>query len=126
MPNHYHLIVETPDANLSAGMQYLNGAYAQAFNHRKSVDGHLFQGRFHSVLVESTWHFLELTRYLAVNPVIGGLCLRPSEWQWSSYASLIGKTRAPSFIAVEELLRWFGPDVKLARQALRDFVGDPY
>jgi putative transposase len=124
MPNHYHLVLETLEPNLSRGMQHLNGAYAQAFNHRHVTDGHLFQGRFHAVLVESTWHFIELTRYLALNPVSGGLCAHPSEWLWGSYASLIGKTHARSFLAVEDLLRWFGPDTTRARRALADFVGE--
>jgi REP-associated tyrosine transposase len=126
MPNHYHLVLETPDPNLSAGMQHLNGAYAQAFNHRHVVEGHLFQGRFHAVLVDSTWHLLELTRYLALNPVTGGLCARPSEWEWGSYASLVGKTSAQPFVAVDALLRWFGPDATRARQVLREFVGEPF
>jgi putative transposase len=124
MPNHYHLVVETTEPNLSAGMQHLNGAYAQVFNHRHVTDGHLFQGRFHAVLIESTWHLLQLTRYLALNPVDGGLCARPSEWPWGSYASLIGKARPQSFVAVAELLGWFGPDPSRARRALMDFVGE--
>ena len=124
MPNHYHLVLETPDPNLSAGMQQLNGRYAQTFNHRHVLDGHLFQGRFHGVVVTSTWHLLELTRYLAQNPVTGGLCARPSEWEWGSYASLIGKAPPQSFLAAEAMLSWFGPDATRARRALMDFVGE--
>jgi REP element-mobilizing transposase RayT len=108
MPNHYHLVVETPDADLSHGMRHLNGAYAKAFNEQHGLDGHLFQGRFHAVLIESTWQFLELTRYLAVNPVAGGLCAHPADWPWGSYAAAIGATPS-SFLAVEELLRCFSP-----------------
>ena len=124
MPNHYHLVVETREPNLSAGIQHLNGAYAQAFNHRHALDGHLFQGRFHASPVESTWHLLALTRYLALNPVTGGLCARPSDWQWGSYAALIGKTPARPFIAVGQILQWFGPDLGRARHTLRDFVDE--
>jgi putative transposase len=105
MPNHYHLVVETPDADLSRGMQQLNGAYAQAFNEQHSLDGHL------------------LTRYLAINPVAGGLCAHPADWPWGSYAAAIGATSS-SFVAVEELLRCFSPNPTRARRALRSFVGD--
>jgi putative transposase len=104
-------------------MQHLNGAYAQAFNAQHGFDGHLFQGRFHAVLVESTWHLLELTRYLAVNPVQGGLCSRPAEWPWGSYRVLLGAASA-SFVAAGEVLRCFGPDPERARQALKAFVED--
>jgi putative transposase len=124
MPNHYHLVVETPGADLSAGMQHLNGAYAKAFNERHGVDGHLFQGRFHAVLVESTWHLLEMARYLAINPVAGGLCVHPADWRWGSYAVVVGAAPPRSFVTVDDLLRLFGPDRTRARQALRAFVGD--
>jgi putative transposase len=62
MQNHYHLLLETPEADLSAGMQTINGEYAQWFNRDYGFVGHVFQGRFHAVLVESDWHLLELTR----------------------------------------------------------------
>jgi putative transposase len=124
MPNHYHLVVQTPDADLSAGMQHLNGAYGKAFNEQHGLDGHVFQGRFHSVLVESTWHLLELTRYLATNPVAGGLCARPADWRWGSYAAIIGAVPSCAFVAVDDLLRCFGADPTRARMALRTFVGD--
>jgi putative transposase len=124
MPNHYHLVIETPNADLSRGMQHLNGAYANAFNEQHGLDGHLFQGRFHAVLVESTWHLLELTRYLAVNPVAAGLCAHPADWPWGSYAGLIGAAPPSSLVAVDELLRCFGPDATRARQTLSAFVDD--
>ena len=124
MPNHYHLVIETPNADLSHGMQHLNGAYANAFNEQHGLDGHLFQGRFHAVLVESTWQLLELTRYLAVNPVTAGLCAHPADWPWGSYAGLIGAAQLSSFVAVDEMLRCFGPDAMRARQALSAFVDD--
>jgi putative transposase len=124
MPNHYHLLIETPNADISRGMQHLNGAYANAFNEEHGLDGHLFQGRFHAVLVESTWHLLELTRYLAVNPVAAGLCAHPADWPWGSYAGLIGAAPLSSFVAVDELLRCFASDATRARQALSAFVND--
>jgi putative transposase len=124
MPNHYHLVVETPDADLSLGMQHLNGAYAKAFNEQHGLDGHLFQGRFHAVLVESTWHLLELTRYLAINPVLGGLCTDPADWPWGSYSLIVGAAPSSTLVAVEDVLRYFGADSSRAREALSAFVAD--
>jgi putative transposase len=85
MSNHYHLVLQTPTPNLSAGMHWLNSVYARKFNERHSVDGHLFESRFRSLLVETESHLHELLRYVAMNPVQAGLCRRPSEWPWSSF-----------------------------------------
>jgi REP element-mobilizing transposase RayT len=123
MPNHYHLVVETPDADLSAGVQHLNGVYAQGFNHRHELDGHLFQGRFHSVAVESDWHLFELARYLALNPVRSGLCARPDEWPWSSHRAVIGRVAAPAFLATAQILAHFG-EPAAARRRYEMFVND--
>ncbi len=124
MPNHYHLVVETPDADISAGMQRLNGVYAQGFNHRHEFDGHLFQGRFHSVAVESDWHLLELSRYVALNPVRSGLCAHPDEWLWSSHRALIGRELAPAFVATARILAYFGEPTAVARKRYEMFVND--
>lgn len=69
MGNHYHVLVETPDANLSVGMQQLNGVYAQRFNAKRRRVGHLFQGRFKAIIVERESYLLELCRYIVLNPV---------------------------------------------------------
>jgi putative transposase len=126
MPNHYHLVLETPDADLSAGMQWLNGHYAQAFNHRHAVDGHLFQGRFYSGQVEGDWHLLELSRYLARNPVDAGFCRHPRSWPWGSYRAVAGFERsvAPRFLDVRRVLGMFGSSPALGRKRFRSFVDD--
>ena len=69
MDNHYHLMIETPDANLSRGMRQLNGVYTQKYNWRHSKTGHIFQGRYKSILVEKENYLLELCRYVVLNPV---------------------------------------------------------
>jgi putative transposase len=122
MPNHYHLVLEQPDLRISAGIQYLNGVYAQWFNRRHGFEGHLFQGRFHAVLVESDWHLLELTRYVALNPVRAGLCRDPADWPWSSFGALT-RRRVPPFL-VNEVLRHFGEDPERARGRFEAFVRD--
>ena len=126
MPNHYHLVLETPEADLSAGMQWLNGRYAQAFNQRHAVDGHLFQGRFYSGQVEGNWHLLELSRYLARNPVDAGLCRHPRDWPWGSYRAVAGMERpaAPRFLDVKRALGLFGSSPASARNRFRSFVDD--
>jgi REP element-mobilizing transposase RayT len=122
MGNHDHFLVETPEDNLSRGMQRLKGLYAQWFNDMHGVDGHLYQGRFGSVLVQRDEHLLELCRYLALNPVRAGLCAAPEDWPWSSYAATIGLAPSPSFLAYQRLLAHFGDDVESARGAFSRFV----
>jgi putative transposase len=121
MQNHYHLVVQTPNADLSAGMQAINGEYAQWFNRDHGFVGHVFQGRFKAILVESDWHLLELARYLAMNPVRAGLCFSPSQWPWSSFGEVVGDS-ALSLVQSSKVLRFFGEDPERARQAFREFV----
>jgi len=85
MTNHFHLLIETPAPNLSAGMHRLNSSYAKYFNEHHSVDGHLFDRRFGSRLVETEEHLNDALRYIAFNPVEAGLCAHPREWRWSSF-----------------------------------------
>ncbi len=85
MTNHFHLLVETPETNLSSGMQRLKSGYAAYFNERHLLVGHLFQQRFDSRLIESEEHFSESLRYIALNPVRAGLCEHPAQWPWSTF-----------------------------------------
>jgi len=89
MDNHYHFLVETPESNLSRGMQRLNGRYTQAFNRRHGRVGHVFQGRYKGILVEKESHLLELCRYIVLNPVRAGMVSEVGDWAWSSYHSVI-------------------------------------
>jgi len=73
MGNHYHLMIETPDANLSKGMRHLNGVYTQAFNRCHRRVGHVFQGRYKAILVEADSYLMELSRYVVLNPVRAGM-----------------------------------------------------
>ena len=86
MSNHYHLLLETADGNLSAGMRHLNGLYTQRFNRRHGMVGHLFQGRYKAILIQKEAHLLELARYLVLNPVRAKMVATPDEWPWSSYS----------------------------------------
>jgi putative transposase len=122
MPNHVHLMLETPRPNLGSGMQYLHGTYADEFNKRHGRSGHVFQGRYGSVLIttdEQLWH---VAAYIALNPVAAGLCGRPEEWPWSSYAATIGLRESPAFLDSSWILERFGEDLSTARRTFRDFV----
>src|SRR3990167_506734 len=90
MDNHYHLLVETPKANLSLGMRQLNGIYTQAFNRKHGKVGHLFQGRYKAILVEKEAHLLELCRYVVLNPLRVQAQTRVERWEWSSYKATAG------------------------------------
>lgn len=123
MPNHYHLVLNAPRADLSTALQRLNGGYAQWFNEVHGLDGHLFQGRFHSVAVESQWHLIELSRYLALNPVRARLCATAAEWAWSSYRATAGLSRRGVFDPAH-VLRLFAPQPSDARRRYARFVAE--
>jgi len=124
MSTHYHLLVATPLGDLAAGMQRLNGLYAQTFNRRHGAAGHLFKGRYHAEFIQSDSHLLETTRYVALNPVRAGLCRRAEDWPWSSFAETIGKRPRRPFIASDVLLDLFADDPDLARERFNAFVED--
>jgi len=124
MGNHVHLLIELRDENLSEGMQFLFGRYAQDFNWRHGYDGHLFQGRFKSETVESNWHLLELSRYIVLNPVRAGLCKSAADWPWSSYRAAVGTVRAPRFLTLDWLLEQFGRTLEARRTAYATFVAE--
>ena len=129
MDNHYHLMVETPEPNLSRGMRQLNGVYTQRFNRAHDRIGHLFQGRYKAILVEKEGHLLELCRYVVLNPVRAGIVGAARDWRWSSYGATVGRTGAPGFLATDGVLAHFGRNRGPARAAYRRFVdegaGDP-
>jgi REP element-mobilizing transposase RayT len=122
MTNHYHLLVEAVDGNLSAGMRQLNGVYTQKINRRHQLVGHLFQGRYKAILVQKEAHLLELSRYVVLNPVRAGMVEIPEDWPWSSYAICIGDDIAPVWLNTDWLLLQFGTQRTNARRAFRQFV----
>lgn len=124
MDNHYHLLVQTPDGNLSKGMRQLNGVYTQASNRRHRRVGHLFQGRFKAILVDSDAYLLELTRYVVLNPVRAGIAKKPSDWPWSSYRASVGLTPPAPWLAVDGLLAQFAKRRSLAQQRYAQFVAE--
>ena len=122
MNNHYHLVIETPDGNLSKGMRQLNGVYTQTFNKRHGRVGHVFQGRFKAVLVQKDSHFLEVCRYVVLNPVRAKTVRHPRQWKWSSYCETIGMASAHDCLTVEEILSHFGLRKAIAQEKYCEFV----
>ncbi len=124
MDNHYHLIIETPEGNISRGMRQLNGVYTQVFNRRHKRVGHLFQGRYKAILVDKDSYLLSLCRYVALNPVRAGLVKRLEEWRWSSYRASIGEVEKPLFLTVDWILSQFGNNKTRAMAQYKKFVLD--
>jgi len=124
MTNHYHLLVETPDSNLSKGMRYLNGVYTQRFNRKHSRVGHVYQGRYKAILVEKEAYFLELSRYIVLNPVRAGMVESAERWEWSSYAATAGLVVAPSWFDKRLILGSFGKQQKVAIERYMEFVSN--
>lgn len=122
MNNHYHLLIETVEGNLSAGMRQLNGVYTQAFNRAHRRDGHVFKGRFAAILVEKESHLLELCRYVVLNPVRAGMVERPEQYRWSSYLPTLGKAAKPALLTTGWLLGNFSNTPVESHRRYRQFV----
>ena len=121
MTNHFHLLVSTPGANISAGMQYLNGRFAQWFNWRHDYEGHLVERRFWSKLIDSDEQLFETARYIVLNPVRAGICPTAGGWLWSSYRAMVSSIRRGPRLALR-LLRIFAPNLEEARAAMARYV----
>jgi putative transposase len=122
MSNHYHLVIETPDGNLSKGMKQFNGVYTQTFNKRHKRVGHIFQGRFKAILIQKDSHLLEVCRYVALNPVRAGEVKKPEEWKWSSYRRTVGIVKAHPCLTTEWILGQLAGKRGLAEKKYREFV----
>ena len=124
MNNHYHLLLETPTATLSAGMRQLNGVYTQRFNRHHGRKGHVLQGRFKSILVDREAYLLELVRYVALNPVRADAVEHPGDWKWSSHRAIVGEAPPPTFLTTDWILAHFGARRRLAQEHYRTFVAE--
>ena len=124
MSNHYHLLVETLDANLSKGMRQLNGVYTQRINKVHGRVGHVFQGRYKSILVQRDAYMMELARYLVLNPVRAGAVRQAGDWPWSSYRATIGVDNAPEWLETDPILSGFADTRSKAVKRYVRFVSD--
>ncbi len=124
MGNHYHLLIETPEGNLSAGMRHVNGVYTQSFNRVHGRDGHVFKGRFKAILVEKESHLLEVCRYVVLNPVRARVVERPEQYIWSSFLATMGRGPRPDFLTTDWVLGNFAASLSEGRRRYRRFVND--
>lgn len=124
MTNHYHLMVETVEGNLSQGMRQLNGIYTQQVNRRHGLVGHVLQGRYKAILVQKEAYLLALTRYIVLNPVRAGIVGLPDHWPWSSHCFTLGEQEAPDWLATDWLLQQFGTSRDAASARYRQYVLD--
>jgi len=122
LPNHYHLLLETPRGNLSEILHHINGAYTTYFNVKRKRSGHLFQGRFKAILVEKEVYAQELSRYIHLNPVRAGLAEDLSSYPWSSYPYYVGLAKKPNWMETRTILGYFSRADREAYKAYRDFV----
>lgn len=122
MDNHYHLLIETIEPNLSAGMRQLNGVYTQSFNRKYQRVGHLFQGRYKSIVVEKKTYLLELARYIVLNPVRAQMISNPGKFTWSSYKATSGLIKPPPFLTTDWILKQFGKKKAIAQKKYREYV----
>lgn len=121
MNNHYHLLVETPEGNLSKGMRQLNGLYAQRFNQKHQRVGHLLQGRYQAILVDKENYLLELSRYIVLNPVRAGIVKDPKDYRWSSYQGTSGYKKIPGLFT-DWILSQFSKEKKKASIKYQAFI----
>jgi len=123
MDNHYHLLIETPDGNLSRGMRQLNGVYTQITNRYHGKVGHVFQGRYKAILVQKESYLLELARYIVLNPVRAKLVKSVQDWPWSSYHQTSGNTKTNEhWVTTKWLLSVFSQELKTSQKQYRAFV----
>jgi REP element-mobilizing transposase RayT len=118
MTNHYHLLVETPKANLSAAIQWLSVSYAVYYNRRHQRRGHLFEGRFKALLIEADEYLQGLSRYIHLNPVRAKLVEKPAAYKWSSYPAFIGRTKRPDWLVTRRVQGYFG---RKKREAVKNY-----
>jgi REP element-mobilizing transposase RayT len=119
LTNHYHLLLWSRAEELSAGMRRLNSLHATWFKERHGREGHAFQDRFRSRLIESDQHLIRTVSYIALNPVRAGICRRPEQWQWGSYATVM---RGGRVLDSDRVLRLLDHDPRRARRLLQAVV----
>lgn len=122
MSNHYHLLIETPEGNLSRGMRQLNGVYTQQFNRRHNRVGHILQGRYKAIIVDKDNYLLEVCRYIILNPVRAAMVKGPRQWQWSSYKATAGYSKGIPCLTKDWILLQFGRERGKAETQYREFV----
>lgn len=122
MGNHYHLLMRTPEANLSRTMRHIDGVYTQRYNRSERRDGPLFRGRYKAIVIDADSYLVAVSRYIHRNPIDARLCEELSDYPWSSYPAFVEKVPKPSFLTIDEILRYCYPP---GIESYRTFVENP-
>ncbi len=122
LDNHYHFLLETPSGNLPQIMRHINGAYTTYFNIKRKRSGHLFQGRYKSILVDIDEYAKELSRYIHLNPVRAKIVEKPEEYKWSSFQDYIGLRKPYGWLARNFILGYFNDNTLVAQKEYKNFV----
>ena len=122
MTNHFHLIAETPQANVSRAMQYVNGRFVARFNEKYDRDGHLVERRFWSDLIKTEQQAVRACRYVVLNPVRAGICVDPADWPWSSHRATAGLASLPGFLSLGWTLGHFNGDAAAWRRYVDEAI----
>jgi putative transposase len=122
MPNHYHLLIHTPQAGLSRAMKHLNGVYTQMFNKDHKRDGPLFRGRYKAQLVDTNEYLSQLMSYIHINPVEAKICNDPKDHKWTSHKYYLKETKGFEWLCTEEMLGEFSNDKRYARKLFDKIV----
>ena len=122
MPNHYHLLVQTPDANISRSMRHIDGVYTQYYNRINGFDGPLFRGRYKAIVIDADSYLLQVMRYIHRNPLKAGLCEKLGEYKWSSHKAYLSKAAIWNWLNKDFILSMMGSSQKEQLQIYRRFV----
>jgi len=122
MDNHYHLLIETPKANLSQIMQNINTSHTVYVNKKYGRNGHLFQGRFKGIIVDKDAYLITLSKARNLNPVRAGMVDRPEDYRWTSYRDYMGESGPNGFVVTSDTLGYFSNRKREAVAAYRAFA----
>jgi len=122
IPNHYHLLIQTPGGDLARCMRHLNGIYTQRFNRAHHCDGQLFRGRYKSILVDADSYLLELVRYIHRNPLEAGLVKELNKYAWSSHKGYLSNAKKWDWLHKSFILSLFGREKKEAIKTYKKFI----
>ena len=122
MSNHYHLLIQTPEANISRSMRHLNGVYTQRYNRFHHCDGQLFRGRFKCILVDADSYLLELVRYIHRNPLEAGMVENLNKYTWSSHKGYLSSAKKWDWLHKNYILSLFSKNKAESIRRYKPFV----
>jgi len=122
LDNHYHLLIHTPQGNISRSMRHLNGIYTQSFNRKHGSDGSIFRGRFKAILIDADSYLLEVVRYIHLNPVRANIVETPEQYLWSTHNAYLEERPSLSWLVRDEVLGRFGEKLNQSIKRYREFI----